>query len=150
MRLIGSPGQRNDIALAHDLIDGSPSLRPACTRKAVAAAKARGKKLGGFRGRAGTAEDAAKARKARTAKVLGHAESLAPIITRLDPDGSALKTTFVRPIPRDPRGRLWLIRLVRGRSANALARAVVVDRLIAQAGESYSDVIVRLAIVTRS
>jgi DNA invertase Pin-like site-specific DNA recombinase len=58
------------------------------TRKALAAAKARGKKLGGFRGRAGTAEDAAKARKAHTAKALGHAESLAPIITRLDPDGS--------------------------------------------------------------
>jgi hypothetical protein len=34
---------------------------------------------------------------------------------------------------------------VRGRSANTLARAVVVDRLIAQAGESYSDVTIRVA-----
>jgi DNA invertase Pin-like site-specific DNA recombinase len=58
------------------------------TRKALAAAKARGQKLGGFRGRAGTAEDTAKARKAHTAKAASHAASLAPIITRLDPDGS--------------------------------------------------------------
>jgi len=58
------------------------------TRKALAAAKARGKKLGGFRGRAGTADDTAKARKAHTAKAAGHAASLAPIIFRLDPDGS--------------------------------------------------------------
>ena len=58
------------------------------TKAALAAAKARGQKLGGFRGRAGTAEDAAKARKAHTAKAADHAASLAPIITRLDPDGS--------------------------------------------------------------
>ena len=58
------------------------------TRKALAAAKARGQKLGGFRGRAGTADDTAKARKAYTAKAAEHAASLAPIITRLDPDGS--------------------------------------------------------------
>jgi hypothetical protein len=58
------------------------------TRKALAAAKARGKKLGGFRGRAGTAEDTAKARKAHTAKAASHAASLVPIITRLDPNGS--------------------------------------------------------------
>ena len=58
------------------------------TRKALAAAKARGKKLGGFRGRAGTAEDTAKARKAHTAKAASHAASMAPIIARLDPDGS--------------------------------------------------------------
>ena len=55
------------------------------TRKALAASK---RKLGGFRGRAGTADDTAKARKARSAKAARHAGSLAPIITRLDPDGS--------------------------------------------------------------
>jgi hypothetical protein len=37
---------------------------------------------------AGTAEDTAKARKANTARARGHAESLAPIIARLDPDGN--------------------------------------------------------------
>jgi DNA invertase Pin-like site-specific DNA recombinase len=58
------------------------------TKKALAAAKARGVKLGGFRGRAGTAEDTARARKAHTAKAEAHAESLAPIFARLDPDGS--------------------------------------------------------------
>jgi DNA invertase Pin-like site-specific DNA recombinase len=56
--------------------------------KALAAAKARGQKLGRFRGYIPTAEDSAKARKAQTAKARGHVESLAPIITRLDPDGS--------------------------------------------------------------
>jgi DNA invertase Pin-like site-specific DNA recombinase len=58
------------------------------TKKALAAAKARGVKLGGFRGRAGTAEDTARAREAHTAKARAHAESLLPIISRLDPDGS--------------------------------------------------------------
>ena len=58
------------------------------TRKALAAAKARGQKLGGFRGYTPTAEDGAKARKAHTAKAHARAELQAPIITRLDPDGS--------------------------------------------------------------
>jgi DNA invertase Pin-like site-specific DNA recombinase len=58
------------------------------TKRALAAAKARGVALGGFRGRAGTAEDTAKARNAHTAKARGHAASLVPIITRLDPNGS--------------------------------------------------------------
>jgi DNA invertase Pin-like site-specific DNA recombinase len=55
------------------------------TRKALAASK---KKLGGFRGRAVTAEEAAKGRKARSAKAVGHASSLAPILARLDPNVS--------------------------------------------------------------
>jgi DNA invertase Pin-like site-specific DNA recombinase len=58
------------------------------TRKALAAAKARGVKLGGFKGRAGTSDDTAKARAARSCKAAGHASSLAPIIARLDPTGS--------------------------------------------------------------
>ena len=58
------------------------------TKKALAAARSRGVRLGGFRGRAGTAEDTARARKAHTAKAQAHAESLAPIFARLDPDGS--------------------------------------------------------------
>ena len=58
------------------------------TKKALAAARSRGVRLGGFRGRAGTAEDTARARKAHTAKARRHAESLAPIFTRLDPNGS--------------------------------------------------------------
>jgi DNA invertase Pin-like site-specific DNA recombinase len=57
------------------------------TRKALAAAKVRGVKLGGFRGRAGTSDDTAKARQARSAKAADHAGSLAPILSRLDPEG---------------------------------------------------------------
>jgi hypothetical protein len=57
-------------------------------KKALAAAKGRGVKLGGFRGRAATADDRARASAALTAKANGHAASLAPIIARHDPDGS--------------------------------------------------------------
>ncbi len=56
------------------------------TKDALAAAKARGTKLGGFRGRAGTAEDCAQARAQRTFKSDEHAEALAPIISRIDPE----------------------------------------------------------------
>ena len=58
------------------------------TRRALAAAKARGVKLGGFRGRAGTPDDCARARTARASKARAHAMSLAPILARLDPNSS--------------------------------------------------------------
>jgi hypothetical protein len=57
------------------------------TKKALAAAKA--------------ADDTARARKARSAKAVGHAASLAPIIARLDPDGSL----SLRPRPQRRGGR---------------------------------------------
>jgi DNA invertase Pin-like site-specific DNA recombinase len=57
------------------------------TKAALKAAKARGQKLGGFRGRAGTPEDAALASKARAAKASAHAASLAPIIERIEASG---------------------------------------------------------------
>jgi DNA invertase Pin-like site-specific DNA recombinase len=57
------------------------------TKKALAAAKARGTKLGGFRGRAGTADDLAKARAMRSQAADRLAADLTPIIKRLDPDG---------------------------------------------------------------
>ena len=59
------------------------------TKAALAAAKARGQALGGFRGRAGTAEDAAKARAARGRNADAQAEALAPILVRIDPNGTA-------------------------------------------------------------
>jgi DNA invertase Pin-like site-specific DNA recombinase len=59
------------------------------TKAALAASKARGKQLGGFRGRAGTAADTAKARAARALKATEQARSIAPIIDRVDPDRTA-------------------------------------------------------------
>jgi DNA invertase Pin-like site-specific DNA recombinase len=58
------------------------------TKRALAAAKARGQKLGGFRGYTPTAEDGANGRKARSTTARARAADLAPIVTRLDPDGS--------------------------------------------------------------
>ncbi|MBX9847486.1 MAG: recombinase family protein [Xanthobacteraceae bacterium] len=59
------------------------------TKAALAASKARGKKLGGFRGRAGTEADTALARAARSRKADAQAEALAPILARIDPTGAA-------------------------------------------------------------
>lgn len=59
------------------------------TKAALAAAKVRGVKLGGFRGRPGTAEDCAKARAARQAAVDERALALAPIVAEIDPNGAA-------------------------------------------------------------
>lgn len=58
------------------------------TKAALAAAKARGVKLGGFRGRAGTLEDVAKASAAKREKAAERAEALAPIFSRIDPEAS--------------------------------------------------------------
>lgn len=63
------------------------------TKAALAASKARGKKLGGFRGRAGTTEDLVKARAARSSAARSQADALAPILARIDPTGdSSLRT----------------------------------------------------------
>ena len=50
------------------------------TRAALAAAKARGKRLGGFRGRTGTAADCAKARQAKSLAAAARAADIAPVI----------------------------------------------------------------------
>jgi hypothetical protein len=63
--------------------------RPIGREGRLAASKARGKQLGGFRGRAGTAKDTARARAARTLKANDQARSIAPIIDRMDPDRTA-------------------------------------------------------------
>lgn len=59
------------------------------TKAALAAAKTRGQALGGFRGRAGTAADTAKARAARGRNADAQAEALAPVLARIDPTGTA-------------------------------------------------------------
>src|SRR5215211_5315721 len=58
------------------------------TRGALAAAKARGTVLGGWRGRAGTCTDLAKARAARAVKAERRANDLAPKILQLQSDGT--------------------------------------------------------------
>ncbi len=60
--------------------------RAIISQRALAAAKAGGTKLGGFRGRAGTAEDCAQARAQRTFKSDEHAKAIAPVIARIDPE----------------------------------------------------------------
>lgn len=82
------------------------------TKKALAAAKSRGVKLGGFRGRVGTAEDCAQARKARVEKAGSHAQSLSPIFGRLDPDGSLSLRTLAgklnaEGLPTPSGGSVW-------------------------------------------
>lgn len=58
------------------------------TRAALAAAKARGTVLGGFRGRAGTCTDLQKARAVRSAKAQQRAKDLAPAIEELRSAGA--------------------------------------------------------------
>jgi DNA invertase Pin-like site-specific DNA recombinase len=70
------------------IAEGERKMISARTKAALAAAKARGVKLGGFRGRAATVEDRALASRALVAKANARAQDLAPIIARLDPDGS--------------------------------------------------------------
>src|SRR5699024_10174393 len=71
-------------------------MSSARTKAALAAAKARGVELGGFRGRAGTAEDTARARAARARLADERALALAPIVARLDPEGVASHNALAR------------------------------------------------------
>jgi DNA invertase Pin-like site-specific DNA recombinase len=57
------------------------------TKAALAAAKARGRSLGGWRGYSGTSADLAKARAVRTAKAASRANDLAPTIRQLQSEG---------------------------------------------------------------
>jgi DNA invertase Pin-like site-specific DNA recombinase len=68
------------------------------TKDALRAAKDRGQKLGGFRGRAGTAGDLVKAREARTTAAEAHASSLRPIIARVDPAGAMSLRTLAEAL----------------------------------------------------
>ncbi|MGE8127641.1 recombinase family protein [Methylobacterium sp. NPDC080182] len=82
------------------------------TKAALAAAKARGRVLGGFRGRAGTGDDTARARAALQCNADERAAALAPILKRLDPDGTASLNALARALTAEnvptARGRsLW-------------------------------------------
>jgi DNA invertase Pin-like site-specific DNA recombinase len=82
------------------------------TRAALAAARARGKRLGGFRGRAGTAADCAKARRAK---------SLAPVIEDIRISGAASLRSIAKELNgrgiSAPRGGIWSASQVRAAMA---------------------------------
>ena len=81
------------------------------TRSALAAAKARGKRLGGYRGRPGTSADCAKARQARSATADARAADLAPVIDDIKETGAKSLNEIARELnARDisaPRGGQW-------------------------------------------
>lgn len=87
------------------------------TRSALAAAKARGKRLGGFRGRPGTAADCAKARQARSASANARAADLAPVIEDIKAAGATSLGDVAGELnARDisaPRGGQWSAAQVR-------------------------------------
>ena len=71
------------------------------TKAALAAAKARGVKLGGFRGRAGTKEDCAKATQANMDKADERAKKLQLLFDRLNPDRTASYKEMARRLNAD-------------------------------------------------
>jgi DNA invertase Pin-like site-specific DNA recombinase len=87
------------------------------TRAALAASKERGTVLGGFRGRAGTCTDLAKARAVRHAKADSRTIDLAPTIRQLQSEGAhSLRGIAARLNAQGitaPRGGTWSAAQVR-------------------------------------
>jgi DNA invertase Pin-like site-specific DNA recombinase len=85
------------------------------TRAALAAAKARGKRLGGFRGRAGTAADCARRAKSLAAKSC--VADLAPVIEDIRNAGANSLRSIVKELNERgisaPRGGVWSAAQVR-------------------------------------
>lgn len=98
------------------------------TRAALAAAKERGRALGGFRGRAGTCADCARARATRTAKANRRASDLAPTIQAIREGGGrslrSIATGLNALAIAAPRGGLWTAAQVR----RALQRMPAIPR----------------------
>jgi len=82
------------------------------TKAALAAAKARGTRLGGFRGRAGTAADLSRARAARTRDAGDRARDVLPIIDALRAQGvmsakAIARALTSRGVPTAAGGTTW-------------------------------------------
>ena len=95
------------------------------TRAALAAAKARGKRRGGFRGRAGTAADCAKARRAKSLPAKSRAADLAPVIEDIRIAGSNSLRSIAKELNERgisaPRGGVWSAAQVRAAMARISA-----------------------------
>jgi DNA invertase Pin-like site-specific DNA recombinase len=95
------------------------------TRVALAAAKARGKRLGGFRGRAGTAADCAKARQAKSLAVKSRAADLAPVFEDIQIAGANSLRSIAKELNERgisaPRGGVWSAAQVRAAIARITA-----------------------------
>src|SRR5215213_4540584 len=105
------------------------------TKAALAAAKARGVQLGGFRGRAGTEIDCALARAERSRMADEHARALAPLLDRLDPKGILSLHALAAALQADdvptPSGRgRWTAGAV-ARLKRRLAVTMISERLAA-------------------
>ena len=111
---------------------GAPPRDPAGAvqrmRAALAAAKARGKRLGGFRGRAGTAADCAKARRAKSLAAKSRAADLAPVIEDIRTAGANSLRSIAKELNERgisaPRGGIWSasqVRAAMARIATSLA-----------------------------
>lgn len=98
------------------------------TKAALAAAKTRGVKLGGFRGRAGTAKETAAARLARSQRADQHAASIADTIARLDPDGADSLRALAAKLTADG------VQTATGRGEWTAAAVARVRRRLAQQG----------------
>lgn len=104
------------------------------TRAALAAAKARGIQLGGFRGRAGTCNDLAKARAARIAQADGRAADLAAMIQSIQSGGTTSASKMAAALNERgitaPRGGAWRavqVRRVLARPAFAASQGATTD-----------------------
>src|SRR5262249_16473347 len=106
-------GQRRIGRMDHD---------PEQSKKIAAAERPARVRLGGFRGRAGTAADCAKAREARTKKAASRAADLAPLIGDIQAKGAKSLRSIARELNAPgisaPRGGTWLAPQV----ASVLAR----------------------------
>lgn len=96
------------------------------TRGALAAAKARGVALGGWRGRAGTCNDLVRARASRTAKAVRRASDLSSTIQEIQHNGAQSLCAVAAALNERgitaPRGGFWRpaqVRRVLSRIANA-------------------------------
>jgi DNA invertase Pin-like site-specific DNA recombinase len=87
------------------------------TRAALAAAKARGQRLGGFRGRAGTAADCAKARQAKSLAADARAADLVAVIKDIRAEGASSLRSIAKELNgrgiSAPRGGKWSAAQVR-------------------------------------